>query len=113
MMKQHSSEFIIGYLVAHQELKIIKIKTHKRLILNNLKDGVVTMVPLSWFGVKNPTNHFSKPKLDEALVLADEICLKIDENLNDVFIKSICKTTVSQYEQYLTFVTKCIDKQGE
>jgi len=109
-MKQQSSEFILGYLVAHQELKIIKIKTYKRLILNNPKDGVVTVVPLSWFGIKNPTNHLSKPKVDEALVLADEICLKIDENLNDVFTKSTCKTAVSQYEQYLTFITKFTDK---
>lgn len=113
MMKQQSSEFIIGYIFAHQELKIIKIKTYKGPILRISKDEVVTMVPLLWFGVKNPTNHFNKPKVDEALVLADEICLKIDENLNDVFIKSTCKTTVSQYKQYLTFITKFIDKQGE
>lgn len=106
MMKQQSSEFIIGYLVAHQELKIIKIKTYKGLILTNLKDGVITGVPLSWFGIKNPTNHFNKLKVDEALVLADEICLKVDENLNAVFTKSTCKTTVSQYKQYLTFITK-------
>ena len=113
MMKQQSSEFIIGYIFAHQELKIIKIKTYKGLILNTSKDEVITMIPLLWFGVKNPTKHFSKPKVDEALVLANEICLKVDENLNDVFIKSTCKTTVSQYKQYLTFITKFVDKQGE
>lgn len=113
MMKQQSSEFIIGYLFAHQERKIIKIKTDKGLILNNSKDEVVTMIPLLWFGIKNPTSHFNKPKVDEALVIADEICLKVDETLNDVFINSTCKTTVSQYKQYLTFITKFIDKQGE
>lgn len=113
MMKQQSSEFIIGYIFAHQEWKIIKIKTDKGLILNNSKDEVATTVPLLWFGIKNPTNHFNKPKVDEALVIADEICSKVDEALNDIFIKSTCKTTITQYKQYITFITKFIDKKGE
>lgn len=111
MMKPQSPEFIVGYIFAYQEWKILKIKINKSLILNNLKDGVVTAVPLLWFGVKNPTSHFSKPEVDEALVLANEICLKVDETLNDVFTRSTCKTTVSQDKQYLIFITKCEENE--
>ena len=111
MMKPQSPEFIVGYLFANQERKIIKIKTDKGLILNNSKDEVATTVPLLWFGIKNPTNHFNKPKVDEALVIANEICLKVDETLNDLFVKSTCKTTVGQDKQYLMFITKCEENE--
>lgn len=95
MMKQQTPDFILGYLFNSVERKIVKAK----LSTDKFPYPVTESIPLLWFGTRR-----SDPPAS-VLILADELCKRLDATLSDVFTKYSLTTEVVRDQQYFTFIT--------
>lgn len=111
MMKQQSPEFLLGYLFSEIERKVIKDITGRGPIYGHCPPNTfVTQVPLLWFGVKNANSKFTHPLvLENTLLVAEDLCQKLDKTLQDVFTKRLFHTVVIKDKQYYKFVTTMIE----
>lgn len=111
MMKQQSPEFLLGYLFSEIERKVIKDITGKGPTYSHyLPNTFIAQVPLLWFGVKNASSKFTHPLvLENTLLVAEDICKKLDETLHDLFTKRLFHTVVVKDNAYYKFVTTVIE----
>lgn len=110
MMKQQSPEFLLGYLFGEMERKILKRLTDRSHVCLSgpQPDGYVVRIPLLWFGIKNATSmRVDRSAFTNAMIMADELCKKLDATLSDAFTKRIINTVVQIDAQYLMFTTFC------
>lgn len=103
MMKQQTTEWILGYLFAHQERKLVKY-------LNNPTKGIqfTCAVPTLWFGIG------ANPRTESLLSIVDNlntISTKLDKTLHDCLPGINTETTWTRNKQYIEFVTTIVIRQ--
>lgn len=99
MMKAQSLEFISGYL-----FQSFNKQATKELIYDNTRDHLVFTcnVPKLWFGVANPTRHSTDIKSADKIYVVS----KVEETMNDVFLKFNTTVTTDIEQQYIRFTCR-------
>lgn len=109
MMKEQTSEFLLGYLFGELERKIVKDIAGKSTILNACPQGkFVAQIPLLWFGVRNP-NYVHPDKRADVVSLMEELCCEVDKKLKDIFPKRIFATVPRIEKQHVFFMTTMVE----
>lgn len=91
-----SSDFIVGYLYAHTERRVLKmLKSNESIV--RVKDDLC--VPKVWFN----TSPSSEPTVRPAKYIEDYIISQLTEKLSLTFHHLDFKVTVSPFRQYMRF----------
>lgn len=107
MMKQVSPEFLLGYLFSEIERKIIKdITGGDNSGLPRKPDTYTAQIPLLWFGITRPNSSYHTMNVE---CMCEDLAMKLDKTLSDVFTKRKIQTVFFRDGQYMKFVTTAVD----